>query len=143
MMEISAVAVQGEGFSASEDPAPSRCRSEVAVASVCFSNPSYSWRRRCTRSSKEECVSLRIPSRLGQLLLKILARLKFLPLAGRENVLVSLVPSSINHFGQVRICVSAFQIFDVSRRSHLLVYRARRGRRSGVRVVKEKVFGLR
>lgn len=57
-------------------------------------------------SSEKESIALSI---LTSILRIILARIEFFPHAGRKNVLVALIPSSIHDFGEIRIIAAPFK----------------------------------
>ncbi len=69
----------------------------------------------------------------------ILGGIELLPNAGREDVLVPLVPPPINHFRQARICTVTFQL-RVQRCCRAAVTLFRRPRQ---RVVYAQVWGRR
>ena len=62
------------------------------------------------KTSEEECVALRVSLHLSHLVFEVFTGLVLLPQACREDVLVPLIPPSINHFRQVGVVILTLQI---------------------------------
>jgi hypothetical protein len=72
--------------------------------------PGDSSMRQLSSPRKEECVAANIASNLA---IVVLLRIELLPSTRRENVLIPLVPATIDDLGKGRIITSALEPSDI------------------------------